>query len=174
MRAHLRDPIVLRGVTVAAAGAPVNIVITQSSAAQIGNVDGYVEMYFDALPLASGRTLPLTTPSAHVDPHMTAGQQSTRGITDTVGDIFIPGHSIYHVLRKGADVTLRPGTVIRAHTAATVRVANGTLAVTTPAPFTSSLDTPHPDFVPAPFSTPPGFHAPTAKPSPDTTATKQP
>jgi hypothetical protein len=175
VRAHLRDPIVLRGVTIAPAGTPVNMVITQASAAQAGNVDGFVEVYFEELRLASGKMLPLNTPTAHISPHMTAGQESTRGVTDTVGDIFIPGHYIYHLLRKGADVTLRPGTVIRARTGATVHVTNaGAVAISTPAPFRSSLDTPHPDFQAAPLATPPGFHAPTPKPSPSVHPTTTP
>jgi hypothetical protein len=175
VRAHLREPIVLRGVTIARAGTPVNIVLTQTSGAQAGNVDGFVEMYFDALTLASGKTLPLTTPSAHITPHMSAGQASTRDITDTVGDIFIPGHYIYHILRKGADVTLRPGTIIRARTAATVRLEHrGAVAISTPAPFSSSNDAPAAGFMPAPFATPPGFHAPTPKPSPSVQPTKTP
>jgi hypothetical protein len=172
--AHLRDPIVLNNTTVARAGTPVDIVITQTSAAQAGNVDGFVEIYFQALPLASGKMLPLTTPSAHINPHMSAGQASTRGITDTVGDIFIPGHYIYHIFRKGSDVTLRPGTIIRARTAATLHVAKGVVAVSTPPPFSTSLDTPHPAFVPAPLATPPGFHAPTPKPSPSVRPTTTP
>jgi hypothetical protein len=173
--AHLRDPIVLNRITVARAGTPVNIVVTQTSAAQSGNVDGFVELYFDALQLTSGRMLPLTTPIAHIDPHVTAGQASTRGITDTVGDIFIPGHFIYHMFRKGSDVTLRPGTVMRARTAASVHVLNGgAIALSTPAPFSSTSDTPHPAFEPAPLATPPGFHAPTPKPSPSVRPTTAP
>lgn len=175
VRAHLRDPIVLNGVTIAAAGSPVDIEITQSSAAQAGNVDGFVDVYFDALTLADGKKLPLVTPSAHINPHMSAGQQSTRGITDTVGDIFIPGHVLYHMLRKGGDVTLRPGTVIRARTAATVSLSHrGAFAISTPAPFNTSLETPHPAFVPAPVYTPPGFQSPTPKPSPSAKPTAAP
>ncbi len=161
----------LDGATVAAAGTPVNIVVAQTSGAQIGNVDGSLEMYFEALRLASGKLLALTTPTAHVDPHMSSGQQSTRSVTDTVGDIFIPGHYIYHILRKGADVVLRPGTVIRARTAATVRLANGAVAISTPAPFASTLDTPHPDFVPAPLATPAESHGSAPKPTPQPTKT---
>ncbi|MFN2450159.1 MAG: hypothetical protein ABR508_10315 [Candidatus Baltobacteraceae bacterium] len=168
-RAHLRDAIVLGGATLAPAGAPVEIVVSQSSAAQMGNVDGTVEMYFKDLRLQGGRSLPLTTPSARINPRMTAGQESTRGVTDTVGDIFIPGHFLYHMLRKGADVTLRPGTVIRARTAAALSVARGTVAVSTPAPFTSASDTPHPSFSVAPLATPPGFVPKTPKPSPSPT-----
>ncbi len=175
VRAHLRDPIILAGMSIARAGTPVNLVVTQSSAAQVGNVDGSVEMYFESLPLTSGLMLPLTTPSAHINPSMTTGQASTRDITDTVGDIFVPGHFLYHILRKGSDVTLRPGTVIRARTAATVHVAKrGVVAVTTPPPFASTQDTPHPDFDTFPLATPPGFHAPTPKPSPSVHPTGTP
>ena len=102
---------------------------------------------------------------------MSAGQESTRGITDTVGDIFIPGHLLYHMLRKGGDVTLRPGTVIRARTAATVGVSHGAVAVSTPAPFVTSQDAPHPAFSVAPIYTPPGYHPPAPKPSPSVHAT---
>ena len=172
--AHLRDPIVLNHMTVAPAGTRVDIVVTQTSAAQAGNVDGFVDVYFEALPLATGKSLPLTTPSAHINPHMSAGQASTRGITDTVGDIFIPGHFLYHMVRKGSDVTLRPGTIIRARTAATLHVANGAIAISTPPPFKTTLDTPAPAFVPAPLATPPGFHAPTPKPSPSVHPTTTP
>jgi hypothetical protein len=175
VRAHLRDPIVLSGVTVARAGTPVDIEVTQSSPAQAGNVDGSVDVYFDSMTLADGKKLPLVTPTAHISPHMTAGQQSTRGITDTVGDIFIPGHVIYHMLRKGGDVTLRPGTLIRARTAATITLAHhGAYAINTPAPFNTSLETPHPGFVPAPVYTPPGFVPQTPKPSPSAKPTATP
>jgi hypothetical protein len=166
VRAHLRDPIVLDGVTIAAAGTPVRIEITQASAAQIGNVNGSLEMYFEGLPLANGKKLPLITPMAHVDPHMTAGQQSTRAITDTVGDIVIPGHVLYHYLRKGSDVTLNPGTVVAARTAATISIAHSAIAVSTPPPFVTVIDTPHPTFSVAPIYTPPGFQLPTPKPKP--------
>ena len=165
-RAHLRDAIVLNNVTVAPAGAPVEIDVTQSSGAQMGNIDGTVEIYFKNLALSGGRSLPLTTPTARINPRMTAGQASTRGITDTVGDIFIPGHFLYHVLRKGADVTLKPGTVIRARTAAALSIAHGALAINTPPPFKTISDTPHPSFSAAPLATPPGFEPKTPKPSP--------
>lgn len=172
--AHLRDPIILRGRTIAPAGTQVEIQVTQSSPAQAGNVDGWVDVYFHALRLPSGQMLPLITPSAHIDPHMTAGQASTRAVTDTVGDIFIPGHVLYHMLRKGADVTLRPGTIVRARTAAVLTFAHGTVAISTPPPFVTTLDTPHPDFVPAPVFTPPGFHPPTPKPTPTVRPTSTP
>lgn len=166
VRAHLRDPIVLLGRTVVPAGTPVAIEVTQSAAAQVGNVDGSVEFYFGSLALPGGKSLPLSTPTARIDPHMTAGQESTRALTDTVGDIFIPGHFLYHILRKGADVTLRPGTVIRARTAAALTLAHGAVAVSTPAPFVTDSEAPHAAFSIAPLATPPGFQTPAPKRSP--------
>lgn len=171
VRAHLRDPIVLDGVTVAPAGSPVEIEVTQSYAAQMGNVDGTVEMYFRDLRLADGKSLALITPTARISPRMTSGQASTREVTDTVGDIFIPGHFIYHALRKGADVNLRAGTVIRARTASAVSISHGTVAVNTPPPFITAPDTPHPAFSALPLATPPGFVPRTPKPKPTVSPT---
>ncbi|HZT13920.1 MAG TPA: hypothetical protein VFA29_14040 [Candidatus Baltobacteraceae bacterium] len=174
VRGHLRDPIVLGGMTIAAAGTPVTIEITQTSPAQMGNVDGYADIYFEPLALTGGKSLPLTTPTSHLYPQMTAGQESTRAATDTVGDIFIPYHIVYHVLRKGSDVTLKPGAVIRARTAATLQIERGTIAVILPPPLVTSADTPRPAFVPAPLETPPGYRPPTPKPTPTAQATHTP
>jgi len=175
VRAHLRDPIVLTGRTVAPAGTPVEIEITQASRAHMGNEDGSVDIYFEALTLPGGKRIPLITPTAHIDPHMSVGQYNTRAVTDTVGDIFIPGHYIYHMLRKGHEVALGPGTVLRARTAASISVASGgALVIATPQPFVTVRDTPHPAFVPAPLYTPPGFHMATPKPSPSPHPTSTP
>ena len=174
VRAHLRDPIVLGGKTIARAGAPVEIEVSQVSPAHMGNQDGSVEIYFKALALADGTSIPLTTPTSHIDPHISVGAYNTRAVTDTVGDIFIPGHYIYHMLRKGRDVVLGPGTVLRARTGASIEVARGAVLVATPRPLITVSDTPHPGFVPAPMYTPPGFHLPTPKPSPSVQPTSTP
>ncbi len=173
-RAHLRDPIVIHGVTVAAAGTPVEIEVSHTSAAQAGNVDGFVDIFFKPMRLPDGRTLPLITPTSHLDPHMSAGMQSTQNVTDTVGDIFIPYHLLYHVLRKGSDVVLKPGTVIRARTGATISIQRGAVAISTPPPLVTTADTPHPAFMPAPLATPPGYVPPTPKPSAKPTPTVRP
>lgn len=174
VRAHLRDPIVLRGKTIAAAGAPVEIEVSQVTPAQMGNQDGSVEIYFRSLTLANGTSIPLTTPTAHIDPHVSVGQYNTRAVTDTVGDIFIPGHYIYHMLRKGHDVVLGPGTILRARTGASIALTKGAIVVATPPPLITVSDTPHPGFVPAPVYTPPGFQLPTPKPSPSVHPTSTP
>ena len=172
--AHLRDAIVLGGMTVAAAGSPVQIRILHTSGAQMANVDGSVDIYFEPFRLANGQALPLLTPTSHIDPYLTAGQSSTRNVTDTVGDIFIPYHFLYHMLRKGMEVDLRPGTVMRARIAAELRASAGTLAIVTPQPIVGAADTPRPAFRPAIVATPPGFAPPTPKPSPSVLPTAQP
>ncbi len=174
VRAHLRDPIVLRGKTIAPAGTPVEIEISQSNAAHMGNEDGSVDIYFKSLSLPDGQSIPLTTPTGHIDPHMSIGQQNTRAAVDTIGDIFIPGHYIYHMLRKGHDVTLGAGTVLRARTAASATIAGGALIIATPQPFLSAGDAPHSAFSPAPIYTPPGFILPTPKPTPSVKPTSTP
>lgn len=174
VRAHLRDPIFLGGKSIAPAGTPVTIEVSQATAAHMGNEDGSVEIYFEALRLADGTKLPLITPTPHIDPHMSVGRYNTRAVTDTVGDIFIPGHYIYHILRKGQDVVLGPGTVLRARTAATMSLAGSTVVLATPKPLLTVTDTPHPAFVPAPLYTPPGFHMPTPKPTPSIQPTSTP
>lgn len=174
VRAHLRDPLVVGGVTVAAAGTPVQIEVTQTSAAEMGNVDGYVDIFINPLPLADGKTLPLETPASHLNRQMTAGQQSTQAAADQTGDIFVPYYLFYHILRKGADVNLRPGTVIPARTGATIEVSGGRVTLIAPAPIVNAGDTPRPAFQPAPLETPPGYVPPTPKASPTVRPTQTP
>jgi hypothetical protein len=166
VRAHLRTALTLGGRTIAPAGTPVVLRINQVQPAEMANQDASVDIYFEPLLLPDGKQLPLITPTGHIDPHLSVGQANTRGVTDTVGDIFIPYHYMYHILRKGLSVDMRPGTVIRARTGATLRMEGGVLAIATPAPFIMAPDTPHPAFSPAPIYTPPGFRLPTPKPSP--------
>jgi hypothetical protein len=180
VRAHLRDPIVLDGVTIARKGAPVQIEVVQAEGAQIGNVDGSVEIYFEPLTLSDGKTLTLNTPTEHIDPHMSSGQANTRGITDTVGDIFVPYHALYHMLRKGQQVVLRPGTVLRARTAENLALLGGSVELATPPPFSYSSDKPQSHFAPVPLATPRDNPfstpkpSPTASPSPIPTTTPSP
>lgn len=174
VRAHLRDPLVVGGITAAPAGAPVEIRLVHTTGAQMANVDGSVDIYFEPLALASGGTLPLVTPTGHIDPHLTAGQNSTRTVTDTVGDIFIPYHYLYHMLRKGMEVDLKPGTVIRARTGAEVRLAGRSLAIVTPPAIAGAADAPRAAIKIAPVATPPGFATPTPKPSPSALPSAQP
>jgi hypothetical protein len=175
VRAHLRDAVVLQGRTVIPAGTPVQIEVYGVTPPHMGNEDGSVDIYFKPLMLPDGKSIPLTTPTGHIDPHVSVGQYNTRAAVDTVGDIFIPGHYIYHMLRKGRDVTLGAGTVLRARTGASIMLAhNGAVVIATPQPFLTITDTPHPAFSPAPLITPPGFQPRTPKPTPSVRPTTTP
>ncbi|MBV8244359.1 MAG: hypothetical protein JOZ38_00405 [Candidatus Eremiobacteraeota bacterium] len=161
--AHLRDALVVDGRTLAPAGAPELIKIENSRAAQAPDVDGSVEIYFEPLKLTDGRTLPLRTPIAHIDHHLTTGQADTQEITDTLEDIFIPYHYMWRILaRKGQDVNLGPGTQVRASTAATIRVDRNGVSIVTPPPLKLNDDVPKAAFSPNPFYTVPPTHAPPA------------
>ena len=168
-RAHLKDPIELGGVIVAPAGTPARIKITDVRGAQAPDVDGWIDILFEPIRLANQSMLPLRTPTAHVTVHVTAGQASTASVEDTVKDILIPYHYLYRLFRKGAEVDLRPGTVLRARTAAILRVAGGVVSVVAPPPFHLSDDQPHSHFSPLPFVTVAPKKTPTPIPRPQAT-----
>jgi len=166
VRAHLKDALIIGGLTVASAGAPVKIKVSDVRGAHAPDVDGSVDIFFEPLTLSNNATLPLRTPTAHISVHMTAGAASTAGITDTLKDIFIPYHYLYRMLRKGANVELAAGTLIRARTAATIDGSHGTISVIEPPPFHLSADAPHANYKPLPFYTGPPKNTPSPKPSP--------
>jgi hypothetical protein len=178
VRAHLKDALTLEGTTVAPAGTPVEVKILDAQGAQSGDVYGYVDIYFLPMRLPDGRELPLRAPTSHLTINVTAGHASTVGVEDTVGDIFIPFHVLYHVFRKGRNFVLDPGSEIRARTEATIKVTpNGTIAVTTPVPVVIGGGTPHPAFSAMPFATPGEKfmpHQATPKPSPAPTPSPSP
>ena len=171
VRAHLKDPLAIDGKTIAAAGTPVQIRVLDAEPAQMGDVYGFVDIYFLPVRLPDGREIPLRAPTAHLTVNLTAGHQSTVGIEDTVEDVIIPYHFLYHAFRKGRNFQLGAGSEIRARTEATISVApNGTVAIKTPAPvIAGDSETPATSFSAMPFATPaPAFqsHRPTPKPSP--------
>jgi hypothetical protein len=174
VKAHLRDPIVIDGTTVAPAHSPVEIDVINVSRALMGNVDGWVQVALRPLHLADGQTLPIHLPRSHIDRYVSVEQANRQSTTDTVGDIFIPYHILYHALRKGSDITLRPGTVMRARTEAAVTVHQKAVVITTPPPLPTSNEAPYSVFSPTPIFTPRGFIPPTPKPSPKPTATPTP
>ncbi|PZR58913.1 MAG: hypothetical protein DLM50_02430 [Candidatus Meridianibacter frigidus] len=176
VRAHLRDALIVGGRVVAPAGSPIIIKISNVYGAKAGDIDGSVDIFFGALTLAGGATLPLRTPTHHLTVNVSAGEASTAGITDTLKDIFIPGHQIFRLFRKGANVELAAGAIVRARTAAIIDASKaGAIAVVTPPPFNLGADVPHADYKPLPFETaPPKRGAPTPTPLPTPTPTPLP
>lgn len=173
VRAHLKSAIVVGSLTLAPANTPVKIDVLDAEPAQIGDVYGFVDIYFRSLHLADGRVLPLRAPTSHLTVNVSAGHQSTVGAEDTVGDIVVP-YVIYHAFRKGRNFVLGAGSEIRARTEATVSVTgNGALAITTPVPIAVAGNTPHPTFSAAPLATP-GEKFQPVRPSPKPTPSPTP
>ncbi len=176
VRAHLKDALIIGGVTVAPANSPVQIDILDAEAAQMGDVYGFVDIYFRSLHLPGGRTVPLRAPTSHLTVNVSAGHESTVGAEDTVGDIVIPYHVLYRAFRKGRNFVLGTGSEIRARTQATISVTpNGGFAIATPVPIVIGGGTPHPTFSAVPLATPAEKYMPhTAAPKPTPTSTPLP
>lgn len=155
VHAHLRSDIVVAGRVVAPAGTVAQIRIVDSSSADIGDVYGFVDIFFEPLVLPDGRTLPLRAPLARLTPNVSYGHASTVGTEDTVGDIFVPYYPIYQILRKGKNFVLGPGSVIPAKTEATLAAQpNGTIAIVTPHPLAVGTAPPNATFPVEPLATP--------------------
>lgn len=157
VRVHLKEAIVVAGRVVAPAGALGQIRIVDSSAADIMDAYGFVDIFFEPLVLADGRMLPLRAPIARLDPRVSSGHESTVGAEDTVGDIFVPYYPVWQILRKGKNFVLGPGSEIPARTEATISAQpNGTIAIVTPRPMPQRAEVPNSAFPVEPLATPLG------------------
>ncbi|HEY1654178.1 MAG TPA: hypothetical protein VGF86_03585, partial [Candidatus Tumulicola sp.] len=153
--AHLKDALVVGGRTVAPAGTPGQIRVVAASAADIGDVYGFVDIFFEPLALPDGRELPLRAPVARLEPHVSAGHESTVGWEDTIEDQVIPYHFLYHIFRSGKNFVLNAGSELPARTEATLTAApNGTVAIETPRPIVPNLQRPQSTFPVEPAATP--------------------
>jgi hypothetical protein len=182
---HLKKPLIVDGRTIAAAGTPGTLRIVDVSPADIGDVYGFVDIFFEPLKLPDGRMLPLRAPFARLSPRDSAGHESTVALEDTVEDAVIPFHWLFHILRKGKNFVLKPGSEIPARTEATLQaLPNGTVAIETPRPPLVDLIPPKATFPVEPAATPFGpfrgkkpVHAspsPTPWPSPSWPPTPSP
>ncbi len=179
VRAHLKDPLKIDGKTVAPAGTPVEIKVLDAEPAQMGDVYGFVDIYFMPIRVPDGREIPLRAPTAHLTVNLTAGHESTVGVEDTIEDVIIPYHFLYHAFRKGRNFQLGAGSEIRARTQATISLTpNGAVAITTPQPIIAGGEAPHTSFSAMPFATPaPTFmphHTPKPTPTPTPVASPSP
>jgi hypothetical protein len=182
--AHLKDPLAVGGRVVVPGGTPAKIRIVAASPADIGDVYGFVDIFFEPLILPDGRALPLRAPVARLEPHVSAGHESTVAMEDTIEDQVIPYHFLYHIFRKGKNFVLNAGSELPAHTEATLTaLPNGTIAIETPRPFAQSLQMPKPTFPIEPVATPFGpaggaksrkTPAPPATPTPTPWPTPEP
>lgn len=180
IRVHLKNAIVVAGRTIAPAGSPAEIRIVDSSAADIADTYGFVDIYFEPLKLADGRMLPLRTPAGRLEPSRSSGHESTVAAEDTVGDIFVPYYSLWQIFRNGKNFVLGAGSVLPAKTEATLTAQpNGPIGIVTPEPLTQSNESPNATFPVIPMATPfgpsggPPPHARSA-PSPSPTPSPAP
>ena len=165
VRAHLKEPIVVAGQTIAPAGTPAQIKILDSSAADIADQYGFVDIFFEAMTLPDGRTLPLRTLITRLTPNVTAGHESTVGAEDTVGDIFVPYYSLWQIVRHGKNFVLGAGSVMPARTEATIAAGrNGKVSIEIPRPTTQSTEPPNSSFPVMPLATPYGPFGATPRP----------
>lgn len=169
--AHLQQPLVVGGVTVAPAGTAVQIKIVDASPASNPDIYGYVDIFVRPMQLADGRVLPLHAQATHLNVNVSAGHESTVDVEDTVGDIYTP-ILLYHIFRKGRNFTLAPGATIRLRTQATlVALGNGTVAIQTPVPLVMDAETPLSSFRAVPIATVnPSYKPPIPTPNPHVTA----
>ncbi|MBV8197698.1 MAG: hypothetical protein JO263_06165 [Candidatus Eremiobacteraeota bacterium] len=173
IRIHLKSPIVVGGRVVAPAGAEGQIRIVDSSAADIADTYGFVDIFFEPLKLPDARLLPLRAPFARLSPHTTSGHESTVAAEDTVGDIFVPYYAFWQIFRKGKNFVLKPGAEIPARTQAIIETApNGSIAIVTPQPLPQRNEVPNPTFPVQPVATPLDLPSPNRpRPLPSPTAT---
>ena len=184
---HLRSALVVNGTTLAPQGAPETLEIVTTRKAQVGDEDGAVQIHLDPFALPGRQqTLPIRALHEYLTIERTAGQLTTRDTADTIGDIFIPGHMLYHAFRRGQQFNLPPGTVLRSLTAASIDATDPrSIVLSTPPPFESTFDAPHSDITSAPIFTPapmrprPLPHGkptlpPTAAPTPEETLAPSP
>lgn len=174
VRVHLKDAIVIAGRTIAPAGTPAEIRIVDSSAADIADTYGFVDIYFEPLKLPDGRMLPLRTPIGRLAPNVSSGHETTVEAEDTAGDIFVPYYSLWQIFRHGKNFVLGAGSVLPAKTEATVTArTNGPIGILTPEPLNQSTESPNATFPVMPMATPFGAEGrpsrPRSTPSPTPT-----
>ncbi len=171
IRAHLKSAIVVSGQVVAPAGTPAQIRIVDVSASDIADTYGFVDIFFEPLPLPSGRVLPLRAPVGRLEPRVSSGHETTVEAEDTVGDIFVPYYSLWQIFRHGKNFVLKAGSEVPARTDATITAQpNGTIAIATPRPMVQNLVVPDATFPVVPVATP----LPTTPPEPKVRHTPQP
>jgi hypothetical protein len=154
VKLHLEKALELGGITLAPAGAPGTLMIVGARKAVAPDRDGSLEIYLEPLPLPGHGNLPLRAVREYLTVEVTAGQASTNEATDLAKDIAIPGHAVYRAIRKGRDISLPAGSIVRARTDATIDATNpAAIAIVAPPPFVTNTDPIHSDFTPIPVFT---------------------
>lgn len=173
---HLQSALIVNNVTLAPEGTPATLTIISIHRAAASDNDGSVQIFIQPLSLPGVGMLPIRAHREYLTVEHTGGQLSTRDTTDTITDIFVPGAAFYNILRKGHEIVLPVGSVLRALTGATVDAGNPqAVAIIPPPPMVKNFDVPHSDLTAAPFYTPlPPPPKATPKPRPTKVPTPEP
>jgi hypothetical protein len=178
VRAHLRDPIVVRGKTLAPAGAQVQLIVSATRRSSEG-VSGEIMLRVEPLQLSDGLNLPMRLVYPVLSPLLIAANTT---------DITLPQHAKNEQIKRGEDLIVPRGTMLRAKTTVTVDATNPQQDVlVAPPPYTISTEKPYSAFTPIPLATynprptpPPrnrrgrGRGGPTPSPSPSPSVTASP
>ena len=153
VKAHLEKALVVQDVTVAPAGTPIEIKVTDASPASNPDIYGFVDIYFRPLTLPDGRAVPMHARISHLNVNVSSGHESTSEAENTIGDEWYPT-LLLHVFRKGRNFKAEAGAHITGITDASVVVAkNGAVAIETPAPLVLNAETPVSSFRAMPMAT---------------------
>lgn len=175
IRLHLAKALVVGGLELAPAHTPASMKVISTQAALAPDIDGSAKILLEPLSLPGRGSLPVNAAHEYITVELTSGQANTNALEDSAKDIFIPGHVLYRQFRKGRELTLPVGSILRARTAASIDASLApAIVISTPPPFKLSTDVPHAAFTPIPLytvPTPPTPHrtpapAPTVAPSP--------
>jgi hypothetical protein len=131
------------------------------------------------LTLPGRGSLPVTPLHEFVNIDRTAGHDSTGTLADEAVEVFVPLYSIAKVFRKGRELTLPRGSIVRARTDASIDASSVQhVIIATPAPYQLETDVPHAVFTPIPLYTaspsmlnPPRHSRAKPTPTPEATAT---
>lgn len=166
IRYHLKDALVVGGVTIAPAGTRGTLTVVQGHKAIAPDQDGNVQITLQPLLTPLG-PLPVRPIHEYLTLSHTAGQLATRDEADETADILLPPYVLYQIFRRGHDLVLPAGSELHILTAASISAADPKkVVIATPPPFLLSTDPIHADFTPIPLATvPPPFHrTPTPRP----------
>jgi hypothetical protein len=176
---HLAKPLVVGGIELAAAGTKGTLKVVSTNPALAPDVDGSIRIEIDPLTLPGRGSLPVTPLHEFVNIDRTAGHDSTGTLADEAVEVFVPLYSIAKVFRKGRELTLPRGSIVRARTDASIDASSVQhVIIATPAPYQLETDVPHAVFTPIPLYTaspsmlnPPRHSRAKPTPTPEATAT---
>ena len=150
---HLKNAIVVNGVTVADAGTQTTLRVIKVNHAAVGQVDASMQIALDPLPLKTGGALPIRLSRELLAINHSAGEESTQELADAATMVFFPPLLLRHMIQKGKDVSLPAGTPIRAYTMAAVDGRDrSAVIVATPKPLIMNADAVHSEYLPRPLS----------------------